>query len=182
MFSFYGSKMMTTGYGGMVVSKNKKLADKARDYRQFDHRRTYYPRFNFMMSDINAALGLTQLEQFPTFMRKRRLIYDKYIEICYSKGWKFQQPAQGCLANCYEFVLRMPHKTIQRLKKHLWDNGIDTVIPIQHYELLHNYLHLDKSKFPVAEELSRTTLALPIYPKMVDTKSYETVLKALRGF
>lgn len=173
VYSFYASKMITTGYGGMLVSKHKRLADKARDYRQFDRRKTYYPRFNFCMSDINAAFGITQLKQLPDFLKKRKSIAEQYISL----DWPRQLPHFGCRPNNYEFVIRMTEYRIKSLQKHLKKKGIETIVPIKNYELLHNYLKLDKKLFPVAEELSRTTLAVPVYPTMCGTE----INKVIRG-
>src|SRR5437867_3910912 len=56
IFSFYASKLMTSGgQGGMVVSKDIKLIDAVRDYREYDYRRDTKKRFNFQLTDIQAA-------------------------------------------------------------------------------------------------------------------------------
>ena len=72
IFSFYATKMIATGYGGMVCSKNKALMRKIRDLIEVDEREDYKLRFNYRMSDIAAALGLTQLKRLNSFIAKRR--------------------------------------------------------------------------------------------------------------
>lgn len=100
-FSFYGNKIITTGEGGMVVSNNKKLTDKMkmlRDHGQDPRRRYYHPvvGFNYRMTNMQAAIGLAQLERIKSFIDKKRMIatsYNSYlsdikgIQIPVEKSW-----------------------------------------------------------------------------------------------
>ena len=55
----------------MLVSRDRGLADAARDYRQFDGRHDRKPRFNFQMTDLQAAIGRVQLRKLPGFVMRR---------------------------------------------------------------------------------------------------------------
>lgn len=82
-FSFYGNKIITTGEGGMIVTNNKKLAIKMkilRDHGQIPGRRYYhkYIGFNYRMTNMQAAIGLAQLERIKKFVDKKREIADDY--------------------------------------------------------------------------------------------------------
>jgi len=162
-FSFYASKMITTGNGGMVFSKNKRLINQVRDYREFDGRQNYQPRFNFQLSDINAVIGQVQLKKLPQLLKKRKNIVQKYYQALSSdKTWplkiKDRQP------NYYRFLIRS--NNINKLKKELEGKGIKTIIPTETYELLHRYLKRSPKKFPIAEKVTKTTLSLPIFPSL----------------
>jgi perosamine synthetase len=82
-FSFYGNKILTTGEGGMLTTDDDELAAKARQLR--DHgmspdRRYWHPiiGFNYRMTNLQAALGLAQLERVDQFIQRKRALADQY--------------------------------------------------------------------------------------------------------
>lgn len=84
-FSFYGNKLMTTGEGGMLTTDDDALAKRCRflkDHGMSPDRRYYHTElaFNYRMTNLQAALGLAQLEQLETFIAKKRQIMDWYRE------------------------------------------------------------------------------------------------------
>ncbi len=84
-FSFYGNKTLTTGEGGMVVTDNDDLAAKVRLLKGQGmdvQRRYWFPivGYNYRMTNIEAAIGLAQLENIDTFIEKRRMIAKRYSE------------------------------------------------------------------------------------------------------
>lgn len=164
VFSFYASKVITTGYGGMVYSKNKSLINKIRDYREFDCRRDYKPRFNFQMSDSQAALGREQLKKLQGFLKRRRQIAAVYKKILLEdKYWPIE--SEGRRPNCYRFLLRT--SKVKAVKNFLMKRGIKTIVPIETYELLHRYLKQSPKNFPVSEKIAKTTLSLPVFPALL---------------
>jgi perosamine synthetase len=178
IFSFGPSKMITTGSGGMLVTNNKDLADKARNYIDFDQREDYKPRFNFAMNDLQAAMGLVQLKRLPIFLYKKARMAYEYRDICKSKGWDNNK---GMITgnNFYRFVVI--NDCVDRLKQRLADNEITAIVPIERRELLHNYLGLDAGDYPNAEWVSTHTLSLPIYPDLLDSE-FSKIIEILRRF
>jgi len=174
IFSFGPSKMITTGSGGMIVTNNKTLADKAREYIDYDKN---VPAFNFAMNDIQAAMGIVQLGKLSGFLDKRFCMAGEYEKICHNKGWKYQD--NNYLQNYYRFVLIGDF--VDRLKQHLADNGITAIVPITHDELLHNMLGMGIERFPNAEYISTHSLSLPIYPSLTDGE-FNHILDCLRRF
>ncbi len=82
-FSFYGNKIITTGEGGMVVTNDPRLAERAaflRDHAMDPRRRYYHPEigFNYRMTNIQAAIGCAQLEQVDAILARRKVIADAY--------------------------------------------------------------------------------------------------------
>ena len=82
-FSFYGNKIITTGEGGMVVTNDQKLAERAtflRDHAMDPRRRYYHPEigFNYRMTNIQAAIGCAQLEQAEAILARRKVIAGAY--------------------------------------------------------------------------------------------------------
>lgn len=175
IFSFGPSKMITTGSGGMIVTNSKDLADKARDFIDYDKN---IPAFNFAMNDIAASMGLVQLKKLPEFLRKRRKMANAYTDMCIWKAWNFNHGIK-VQNNWYRFVLIGDF--VGRLKQHLVDNGITAIVPITQDELLHNMLGMDKTRFPNAEWVSTHSLSLPIYPSL-SNKEFNHILDCLRSF
>lgn len=177
IFSFGPSKIITTGSGGMIVTNNEELADKAREYINYDKN---VPAFNFGMNDLQAAMGIEQLKKLPEFLRKRKSMALEYIKAILdthgdwcTQGYVFDD------RNWYRFVVT--GEFVEKLKYHLGANGITTITPIERHELLHNMLGLNASNFPNAEWVSTHTLSLPIYPDLL-TNGFEKVLEVLRRF
>jgi perosamine synthetase len=88
--SFYPNKPVTTGEGGMVLTNDKALADRCRDLRNlcFDKERRYIHEelgWNFRMSNVQAAIGVAQLERIDQILAKKRQV-----------GWWYQQRLHGC--------------------------------------------------------------------------------------
>jgi perosamine synthetase len=85
VFSFYGNKIITTGEGGMLTTNDAALANRLRhlkDHGMSPQRRYYHTElaFNYRMTNIQAALGLAQLEQIERFIERRRQIFRWYVK------------------------------------------------------------------------------------------------------
>ncbi len=85
IFSFYGNKIITTGEGGMITTNNKRLYEKAkhlRDHAMSKTKRYWHTEvgYNYRMTNIQAALGLAQLERIEKLIRKKRQIFNWYKE------------------------------------------------------------------------------------------------------
>lgn len=183
ILSFYATKLITTGQGDMIISKKTEYAEKARDYREYDMRKDYYPRFNFQMTDIQAAMGIVQLNKFNSFLEKRKLIAEKYMEICEEKGWDYQKVnSSNFTQNWFRFVLKGEPNFIFKLKNKLNQAGVNCVIPIAKYQLLSVYLKLNINDFKISEKITETTLSLPIFPDLLENNDFQILLEILRGF
>jgi len=157
IFSFYSTKLMTSGgQGGMFVSIDKNLVDKVRDYREFDCRRDKKHRFNFQMTDIQAAIGRVQLKQLPIFLKRRQEIFAMYKE----SGLNLIESENKASVH-YRAVIRVNNST--EVKDKLLKQSINTIIPIEDWELLGN-----GTEYRNAYHLTQTTLSLPIYPSLTN--------------
>ena len=166
-FSFYATKMLTTGQGGMVVSADAALIEAVRDYREFDGVHNYYPRFNFQMTDFQAALGLSQLKRLGSFISARHSYAQRYrAAVRDGLGVCWQEVLDAAATpNCYRFVLKLGAQRA-RWEAALAARGVRCLQPIKPYELLHRYLHLSANDYPGAEEVSESALSIPIFPAL----------------
>ena len=171
IFSFYATKLMTSGgHGGMYVSKDKKLVDRVKDYREFDYRHDQKKRFNFQMTEIQAAIGREQLKKLPKFLERREEIFQKYkkagLELLdVGKNQNHLSPVR------YRAVIKTeePNKIIKSLES----VGVKAIVPTEDWELLGKHELL-----PNAVELSRKTVSLPIYPTLTD-EEIDIILSAI---
>jgi len=154
--SFSATKIITSGgQGGAIISKKIELIEKIKDYRNFDSREDDKLRFNFQLSDLNAAVGRCQLAKVHKFIEKRKLIYDIYNQynlplLC---GGNDNEPVR------YRAILKCdePLHLIDLLAK----EGIKAIVPVKEGELLCQF-----TKAPNALNLTRSTVSLPIYPDL----------------
>ena len=167
-FSFRWSKCITTGEGGMAVSRNPKLVQKMRYLRDgidSPHRRIGAP-----LSDLSSALGLSQLKRYPTFLKRRRQFAVQY------KRYLDQIDASLLRDVPYDrsMFYRMPIKVPGGWRVHqstFWKRGImvNPGIP----ELQHSYFQQPDDDFPSSIALLDQTIVLPIYPAMsIEEREY----------
>ncbi len=170
IFSFYATKMITTGQGGMVLSHDKSLIDQVRDYRDYDGRDNYYPSFNFQMTDFQAALGISQLERLPSFITQRSKNAQRYIDaIGKDSESLLQLGAEDASPNWYRFVLKLGSR-LQDCKMVFDQNRISCIQPVHNNELLHKLLGLPQAHFPCSEEISASVLSIPVFPALNETQ------------
>ena len=159
VFSFYATKVMTSGEGGMVVSNSRKIAEIADDLKSYDKRDSYKTRFNYKMTEIQAALGLNQLAQLDTFIARRRSIARSYIDAF--KSLEIKLPREDPDHIYYRFITRMDTDT-DRIKLMLSEKGVGCDRPI--YLPLHRFLKING--YPVTEQVWEKSLSIPIYPSL----------------
>ncbi len=199
-FSFYATKNITTGEGGMVTTNNKKLADKIRllslhgissdAWRRFQgktykHWETILPGYKYNMYDIQAAIGLAQLKKIDKFIKIREnyaRIYDKAFEDTPEIIIPAMQDQIKHSYHLYVVMFKLEDLTVTRdeIMNILQSSNIGIGV---HYRALHLHRFYRKAygfkrdDFPIAEYVSDRVLSLPLYPKMAK----EDVLDAARA-
>lgn len=123
--SFYATKLMTTGEGGMLFTDDASIADRLRDLRDYDNRATLAPRANYKMTDIQAAMGRVQLRKLPGFLERRRELAARYLDRL--AGLPLELPKSG-QAVYFRFVVSTELR--DALQNHLQTRGIDAKPPV----------------------------------------------------
>jgi perosamine synthetase len=181
-FSFYSNKIITTGEGGMIVTNNEELAERARWLRAHAFGRYgkhFYHEalgFGYRMSGLQAALGLAQLERIDEFVLIRRNNAKLYNSLLSELGEKITLPPEAPWAkNVYWMysILIEDNFGMSRdeLMKRLELEGIETrtfFYPI-HVQPIYAKQYQGES-FPVADELSRKGINLPSGNNLTSTE------------
>lgn len=158
IYSFYATKLITSGgQGGMIVSKNTDIIEKLKDYRRFDQRYDDKLRFNFQMTDLQAAIGRVQLRQLSNFLNRRSDIFNQYEQA----GLLLLDTIGSVDPVRFRAILQTTkqRELIAALKEH----NISATIPLQDIELLGA-----KENYPNAYSWTQNTISLPIYPSLKD--------------
>ncbi len=181
VFSFYATKNITSGEGGMIWTKDKDLADKCRllsnhgqsngawsryNSGPIENYKVIHPGYKANMPDILAAIGLAQLKRWPELRTKREVIWRIYAEAFGDKGLYHSH---------HLYTIRVKERA--KFREELYNRGIGTGI---HYEALHlqpayTYLGYKKGDFPVAEKIGAETLSLPLSATMTEEDGLRVV-------
>ncbi|VAX38244.1 Aminotransferase, DegT/DnrJ/EryC1/StrS family [hydrothermal vent metagenome] len=177
IFSFYATKVMCSGEGGMVSSSNKRLLDKIRDLRNYDNRKSYKVRYNYKMTDMAAALGINQLNKLLKIIAQRRKIAKFYNAQLADMSIDLPVENIGNKHIYFRYVVKTKSKA--KFIKYLQKNGIACAEPV--YKPLHQYTKIISC--PVADRLMKEAVSIPIYPFLkVDQIKYIVKLIALIEF
>jgi perosamine synthetase len=172
-FSFFGNKTITTGEGGMVVSQDKTLMERARHLKGQGlaaHREYWHDvvGYNYRMTNIQAAIGLAQLERSDEFVERKRAIAALYSEQLHETPIEIHREAPDTVHSYWMtsvLVERPDHR--EPLRQHLSASGIETrplFYPV-HTMPMHSR---NFRRHAVAEDLAWRGINLPSYPGLSD--------------
>jgi perosamine synthetase len=189
-FSFYATKNMTVGEGGMITTDNEKLAAKVRSLINHGQSRKYHHDtlgYNYRMTDLCAAIGLVQLKKLNGFNMKRRenatLLSNGISNI---KGLTAPYVDKNVKHVFHQYAIRVEDNyplSRDELSAHLTEEGIGNAIhyPIPIYrQPLYLKLGYGESKCPNTEDACKKILSLPVHP-MVTREDIEYMLAVLKG-
>ncbi len=213
VFSFHPVKHITTGEGGAVLTNDKvlhrrlcllrshgittfsdELLQKSEAFESSEgdeknsvRRNWYYEQqylgFNYRITDLQCALGITQLKKLPEFVKRRREIKEIYDQ-SFAGVANLQIPfeSESCLSNLHLYVLLFEFQAIgksrQQVMMELKDSGIHTQV---HYIPVHTQPFYQKSfqtqwgDCPCAEAYYRRCLSIPLFPAMTDEEVEKVV-------
>jgi len=188
-WSFYASKNMTTGEGGMVTTNNGEIAEKLRLIRSHGEKEKYVSEtvgYNYRMPEIEAAIGCAQLKKLPTFLAKRRENAKKLTEkLREAKNLQLPIEPRECTHSWYLYTVRIKDaekvqrdKIVEELKRKGIGAEVYYATPIH---LMPYYRKIGKCRLPETEKAANQVFSLPVHPSVTDNQiSFmgETVLRA----
>lgn len=200
IFSFHPVKMITTAEGGMALTKSKEIYEKLELYKNHgitrDQKRLrkkklgfwYYEQqylgFNYRMSEISAALGLSQMHNLKKFLQKRNIIAKNYKRLLKGFPIKYQKIQKKNYSSYHLFIIVLEKKYkkhYDKIFKFLRSKGVLInlhYLPI-HLQPYYKKLGFKKGDFPSAERYSQTAMSLPIYPDL-KIRHQKKIVKVLK--
>ncbi|HRT60945.1 MAG TPA: DegT/DnrJ/EryC1/StrS aminotransferase family protein [Syntrophales bacterium] len=163
IFSFYATKMLATGEGGMILSGDENLLEKIRDLRDYDEREDHRLRYNYKMTDMQAALGVSQLKKLPLFIWRRREIAEHFNGCLNDGNAMVPFEPSGREHVYYRYVVLLEGDALPFIDD-MRKRGVDCRRPV--FKPLHRYLGL--SGYPVAEDVWKRSVSIPLYPSMMN--------------
>ena len=202
VFSFHPVKIITTGEGGMALTNSRKLSEKMTLLRSHGITRNpnlmtqkpdgdwYYQQiglgYNYRMTDIQAALGISQMDRLDKYIKKRNEIAKKYDNKLESLPIKIPYQHQDS-DSAYHLYVILLNQEISTSKKTLFEwlhnHGVHTsihYIPV-HMQPYYQDIGYKFGRCPNAENYYQRAISLPIYPALSNSDQY-TVIGAINNF
>lgn len=176
IYSFYATKMMTTGEGGMVCSNNPQLLNRIKDLREYDQKEKFDLRYNYKMTDFQAALGIMQLSKLPVMIKKRKMIACAYHRAFIDCDIQLPLAKEQRNHIYFRYVVRVKVSK-DKLLKHLKNNAIVCAKPV--FKPLHRYMHLKGYKN--SETAMKEAVSIPIYPSLSHAE-IKKIIKHTKSF
>lgn len=173
-WSFYpGKNLGALGDGGCITTNNKQIADKVRALGNYGSDYKYhhiYQGTNSRLDEMQAAFLRVKLPHLDKWNQARRRIAEAYLSGINNPLIKLPLATSADYEHIYHvFVIRCDRR--DELEKYLRDNGIGTVkhypVPM-HLQKAYENLHIQEGELPIAEEISKTVLSIPMYYGMTD--------------
>ena len=200
-FSFHPVKTITTGEGGAITTNNKVYFERLKRLRHHGiYKNSILSKkyggwfyqinelgYNYRMTDIQAALGISQLKKIDKFIKRRREIWQKYNKALGKiKGLTLPKEKRGSFSAWHLYTLRIDEKVLGKTRKKLYDQlrnadiGVQVhYIPIHMHDLYRKRFGVKGDDFRVAEQYYKEAISLPIFPKLTNQEQ-EFVIKILR--
>ncbi|WP_222616098.1 UDP-4-amino-4,6-dideoxy-N-acetyl-beta-L-altrosamine transaminase [Vibrio metschnikovii] len=197
VFSFHPVKIVTTAEGGAVVTNSQALADQmallrshgiTRDPQQMigeSHGGWYYQQidlgFNYRMTELQAALGVTQMSRLPQFITARHRLAERYYQDLKDLPIILPYQLENTYSGLHLFVIRLQLDKITLTHKQVFDdlreNGIGVnvhYIPV-HTQPYYEKMGFKKGDFPHAERYYQEAISLPMFHTMTDVQQDEVI-------
>ncbi|MGE7695959.1 UDP-4-amino-4,6-dideoxy-N-acetyl-beta-L-altrosamine transaminase [Lysinibacillus sp. NPDC094177] len=201
MFSFHPVKHVTTGEGGVITTNNEFYYKKLLQFRSHGITRDtksiikndgpwYYDMqflgYNYRMTDIQAALGISQMEKLDSFVARRCEIAQMYDE-AFKDNELLITPQQlpESYSSWHLYVIQLNPEKLNATRKEIFDALVAQNIGVNvHYIPVHTLsyyqeLGYKEGSMPKAEALYKVMITLPLFPKMTDSDVYDVVVAVL---
>lgn len=160
VFSFHPTKCLTSGEGGMLVSNNLEIIQRAREVLEST-------KFSLIsgsvISDVNASLGISQLARYQTFLDRRSFIKNLYNNSL--QTYLINHPANMMDSLSFRYVFRIKSE-FEHVSKYFSDNGVVVRRGID--ELIHRSVRIPSSDYQNSESLFKENISIPFYPSLTD--------------
>jgi dTDP-4-amino-4,6-dideoxygalactose transaminase len=169
-FSFYPTKNMTTGEGGMVTTADSQLAERVHLLREHGMKVRYHHDvlgYNFRMTDIHASIGLAQLPKLPAYNARRGEIAARYERELRGVITPSTRPGVTHVFHQYTIRVHRRDEFVDRLRERGVGSGIYYPIPV-HRQAPFVAMGYGEQQFPVTDLLTEQVVSIPVHPSLTD--------------
>jgi len=185
VFSFHPVKTITTGEGGLICTNNKRFNEISKKFRNHNISRDKYywdyninkTAFNYRLSDLNCALGISQLKKINFFLSKRKKIFKEYNKLLIKnkKFFKFGEYSKNNKPSFHLYILSLKFQGKKSKKKLLQYLNRNKIFPQYHYKPINLFtfskkLNLNFNDFIGAKNYYKSSISIPLY---VDLKLFQ---------
>lgn len=165
IYSFYATKVITTGNGGMTLTNNPELLEKLKDLTKYDGRDEYGVSYNYALTNFQAAMGRNQLRKLDGFIEKRKKIAGSYSDVLEDIGQRFPENSDSIH---FRYVVEVESGELDSLIAEMRKNGVMCEKPV--FMPLHRYFGINREELPNTERAMNQAISIPIYPAMKETE------------
>lgn len=198
IFSFHPVKIITTAEGGMAVTNNPSLAERISLLRSHGITRDthlmtkpmdgpwYYQQvdlgFNYRMTDLQAALGVSQMQRLPAYVSKRHELAKRYNDLLSDLPLTLPWQIEDSYSGLHLYVIRLQLDKIKKTHLEIFQGLRDAGILVNlHYIPVHTQpfykgLGFTDGLFPEAEQYYREAISIPLFPGMTETEQDKVVI------
>jgi len=158
VFSFYATKVIAAGEGGLIASRDARLIEKVRDLRDYDEKESLNLRFNYKLTDIQAALARSQFSKLPSLIDRRLMIARRYDHVLLGAGREPppRKDGRGHIFFRYVFL----HDAATTFLSAMEERGVTCRRPV--FRPLHHYLQ--RPGYEATEYIWEHAVSVPLYP------------------
>ncbi len=194
-FSLHPLKTITSGEGGIITTNNFKIAKNIKLFRSHGISRNKKKHweydilkhgFNYRLSDINCALGLSQLQKINFFLKERKKIYNKYFNEFKSFNLNLIIPkySKNIKPSYHLFIINILFDKLKMNKNHFIEHLLKhKIIVQQHYIPVYKFSIFDKKKSILkdSERFFNNSISIPIYVGL-DKKKQEKIINIIKSY
>ena len=193
VFSFHPVKIITTGEGGMALTNEQEIFEHMAQLRTHGITRDseymtcepegpwYYEQlelgFNYRMTDIQATLGLSQLERLEKFVVRRNQLAQRYDEALANMPVRTQHLPADVMTTRHLYIIRVPAQKHLKIFKTFRNEGIGVnlhYMPV-HLQPYYRKLGFIEGDFPEAEAYEKEAISLPLYPDLTNDEQDQII-------
>jgi dTDP-4-amino-4,6-dideoxygalactose transaminase len=194
-FSMHPVKSITSGEGGIITTNNKNIAENIKLFRNHGiskNRREYWKYdilkngFNYRLSDINCALGLSQLEKIDFFLKKREKIYKRYIKEFknFNQNLKLPEYSKNIKSSYHLFLINISFKKLKKNKDHFMKYlNNNNIFGQYHYIPIYKFKIFSEKKINLsgAEDYFKNSVSIPIFVNLT-VKEQNKIIKTIKNY
>jgi dTDP-4-amino-4,6-dideoxygalactose transaminase len=160
VFSFYATKMITTGEGGMILTEDEGIHAGLVELRDYDKKALSPTKYNYKMTDLQATLGLSQLHKLPGFIERRLRIASLYNDALSKHEIRLPNATPRCNSVFYRYVVMLGR--MEQVRERTHRDGVICERPV--FKPLHS--HLATVECPNSNKAHDHALSIPLYPSL----------------